>query len=131
MLRHWQDGQIKLAILAPLLALRRDERTLFLQGNHEVIDLTGRMADHALAFVRRHEDKLCLVVVGLRYAGLCAGYGPEIYPGGRAWLDTRLSLKGPTLTNVFTRREAEPDLDGFLLGDLLAELPVGVFLGKT
>src|SRR5262249_39379767 len=44
---HWQDGQIKLHVIARILALRRELPDLFAQGSYEPLAVTGQAAGHA------------------------------------------------------------------------------------
>jgi (1->4)-alpha-D-glucan 1-alpha-D-glucosylmutase len=126
MLETWQDGRIKLALLVPLLKLRKEERTLFLDGSYEPLEIEGPKADHALAFLRRRGHTLCLTVVGRLYAGL-AGSGDSFYSGASAWRGTRLILPEPMrLEDIFTGRPLDAEAGSLPLDQILADLPVSV-----
>src|SRR6201987_1308620 len=68
MLEDWRDGRVKLAVIATLLAHRRDRPRLFAQGGYEPLIATGSGADQICAFARcRGED--ALVVAAARFPG--------------------------------------------------------------
>src|SRR5437868_12035227 len=62
-LDRWRDGAVKTAIIARSLALRRSLPELFAAGNYEPVIAEGPMADHVIAFVRRHAGDAVLIVV--------------------------------------------------------------------
>jgi (1->4)-alpha-D-glucan 1-alpha-D-glucosylmutase len=66
MLEDWHDGRIKLAVIATLLAHRRDSPKLFAQGRYEPLIATGARADQICAFARYDEDN-ALVVAAARF----------------------------------------------------------------
>ena len=59
----WRDGRIKQAILARTLDLRRRNEEVFSVGTYESVPVEGPMADHVVAFLRRHGAKMVLAVV--------------------------------------------------------------------
>jgi (1->4)-alpha-D-glucan 1-alpha-D-glucosylmutase len=62
MLEHWQDGRIKLAVIATLLAHRRDHLELFEHGRYEPVTATGCKAELICAFTRSCEGDALMVV---------------------------------------------------------------------
>jgi (1->4)-alpha-D-glucan 1-alpha-D-glucosylmutase len=62
MLEHWQDGRIKLAVIATLLAYRRDHLELFEHGRYEPVTATGCKAELICAFTRSCEGDALMVV---------------------------------------------------------------------
>ena len=62
MLEHWHDGCIKLAVIATLLAYRRDHSDLFEHGRYEPLSATGCKAEHICAFNRTCEGDALMVV---------------------------------------------------------------------
>lgn len=97
---------VKLAWMHALLSLRRDRPKLFAEGLYEPIALSGRRADHAIAFRRVHGDERLTCVVALRCASALAG-GDKITPDREWWDDTALD-------------------DGTALGALLVSRPAWV-----
>jgi (1->4)-alpha-D-glucan 1-alpha-D-glucosylmutase len=61
MVDDWQDGCVKLTLIAILLARRRDHPALFAQGGYEPLAATGPKADHICAFARSHQADALLV----------------------------------------------------------------------
>jgi len=70
MLEAWRDGRVKLAVIAALLAYRRERPKLFAQGGYEPLIATGPRADQICAFVRRQEEDE-LVVTAARFPARC------------------------------------------------------------
>jgi (1->4)-alpha-D-glucan 1-alpha-D-glucosylmutase len=66
MFEHWHDGSIKLAVIATLLAYRRDHPDLFEHGGYEPLPVVGSKAEHVCAF-SRNCDGDALMVVAARF----------------------------------------------------------------
>jgi (1->4)-alpha-D-glucan 1-alpha-D-glucosylmutase len=62
-LEHWQDGRIKLAVIATILVYRRDHPELFARGGYEALTATGDKAEHLCAFARSLDREALLVAV--------------------------------------------------------------------
>ena len=90
-----QADDPKTALIARLLALRRDHPALFAHGTYEPIAVTGPRADHVLAFTRAHEGNAVRCVVALRSAERYESAGdPRDW-----WADTALS-SGETIADL-------------------------------
>ncbi len=59
----WQDGRVKLAAMATILAHRRDNAALFDAGTYEAVDADGPEAEQVCAFVRSHESGTALTAI--------------------------------------------------------------------
>jgi (1->4)-alpha-D-glucan 1-alpha-D-glucosylmutase len=70
MLEDWRDGRIKLAVIATLLARRRDRPKLFALGGYEPLMATGSRADQIFAFARWDKED-ALVVAAARFPVRC------------------------------------------------------------
>jgi (1->4)-alpha-D-glucan 1-alpha-D-glucosylmutase len=66
----WRDGAIKQALIVQALGLRRAIPELFAEGSYEPVAVEGRLADHLVAFVRRHHSDAILSVVPRLPTGL-------------------------------------------------------------
>ncbi|HEV7266969.1 MAG TPA: malto-oligosyltrehalose synthase [Falsiroseomonas sp.] len=92
MLESWQDGRIKLALTATLLAHRRARPRLFAAGGYTPLAAQGEEADRICAF-HRSEGEDALLVVACRFparGALAAGTilpWPDAVPEGSAWRD--------------------------------------------
>lgn len=81
MVQDWQDGRIKLHVLATLLRLRRELPGLFLQGEYVPVSAQGVGHDRVVAFLRSLGDDRMLVV-GTRWHARGKGLvDPEEWPG--------------------------------------------------
>jgi (1->4)-alpha-D-glucan 1-alpha-D-glucosylmutase len=59
----WRNGAIKQALILQALSLRKAMPDLFAKGSYEPLTAKGPLADHVVAFVRRHEGNAFLVAV--------------------------------------------------------------------
>jgi (1->4)-alpha-D-glucan 1-alpha-D-glucosylmutase len=75
--RDWRDGRIKLAWTRRLLQLRNALPSVFTHGSYEPLEVSGRHADHVIAFARRHGRDAAIIVVGRAMA--------PFSDHGRAW----------------------------------------------
>lgn len=66
LMNEWQNGQVKLAATALLLALRRDEPELFSKGDYQPLAIEGDRSDWAFGYMRASGDRK-LAVVMARY----------------------------------------------------------------
>jgi (1->4)-alpha-D-glucan 1-alpha-D-glucosylmutase len=88
----WQDGSIKLDVLATLLRFRREHPNLFLEGQYQPVGAEGRYADHLLAYLRQFESEQLLVMcsrfpVARETAGSWGDTAPTLVDGDREWRD--------------------------------------------
>ena len=130
LVRHKEDGRVKLFTTFRALHCRRNAPGLFSTGEYLPLMAEGAHADHVFAFCRRHEASVALVVVPRLLVKLLSNASPAPV-GKELWSDTRLLLPEglalPALRNVFTgeRIEAGASLE---LGALLAHFPIALFI---
>ncbi|WP_316201194.1 MULTISPECIES: malto-oligosyltrehalose synthase [unclassified Bradyrhizobium] len=74
---HWPDGRIKLAWTRELLKLRNQMPAVFTDGSYEPLEVSGRHADHVIAFARRRGRDAVVVVTVRNFA--------PFTDGGRVW----------------------------------------------
>ncbi|HEY1888448.1 MAG TPA: malto-oligosyltrehalose synthase [Roseiarcus sp.] len=60
---EWQNGRVKLAATALLLALRREEPELFSNGDYQPMSIEGDRSDWAFGYVRASGDRKLAVVM--------------------------------------------------------------------
>jgi malto-oligosyltrehalose synthase len=65
-----RDGAIKQALIVQTLALRKAMPELFAQGSYEPVAAEGPLANHVVAFLRRHDSDAIIVVVPRLPTGL-------------------------------------------------------------
>ena len=80
-------------VLARTLALRREHPQLFAAGSYEPIAVTGPRANHLLAFARRLDSAIAVVVVP-RFPHALLGDGDRITVDPCVWQDTALTFEG-------------------------------------
>jgi maltooligosyltrehalose synthase len=127
----WRDGRIKQAVIARILAARRDMFGIFADCDYLPLAVTGPAADHIVAFARRDGDRTALAVV-TRSAGKLLERNDRIAVAAEGIKDTVLSLPGELagaeVDNVLgggTLRLASDTPVNLLLRDL----PIGFFVG--
>ncbi|SFU44886.1 malto-oligosyltrehalose synthase [Halomonas korlensis] len=129
-LAHWQDGQVKQAVLVRLMALRQAQPRLFEAGDYQPLVIDGARATQVVAFVRRHGDQAVLVVVPRLVSRWLAGAPHPVIPPA-CWENTRIHLT-PALQGQW--REVLTDVSLSLAeealspAELLADFPVGVWV---
>jgi (1->4)-alpha-D-glucan 1-alpha-D-glucosylmutase len=60
---EWQDGRVKQATIALLLALRRDEPDLFSAGDYQPLVIDGDRSDWAFGYIRASGDRKLAIVI--------------------------------------------------------------------
>ncbi|MEO8924543.1 MAG: malto-oligosyltrehalose synthase, partial [Caldimonas sp.] len=96
------DGRAKLWIAWRLLDLRRARPELFREGDYAPLQVEGAQAEHVVAFARRHEGVVLIVIVARLLAKLLGEPG-RLPCGGEVWGDTRVAVDladGTRLRNV-------------------------------
>jgi (1->4)-alpha-D-glucan 1-alpha-D-glucosylmutase len=127
-LSGWQGGQVKQHIIHRALALRAQQPDLFARGEYLPLTLEGTQAAHAIAFMRRHQDRMVIVVATLFSHRLLAGDGTPAIPGDR-WHDTAVVLPRALQSgwvDVYTGRHIDIQDGRLRLSDALSVLPVAI-----
>ncbi len=130
LLDAWRDGRIKQALIARVLAFRKDHPALFARGSYQALTIEGGHADHALAFIRRNGSERMLVVVTLRASGMLEGRLRPCIARER-WNDQTALVLPPDAASslwfdVVTHRSLETGTGRVKLCDVLADLPVAI-----
>ena len=100
LLKDWDDGRIKQAVIARLLCFRRRHAALFAEGTYEPAIVSGEKANHLIAFCRRHSGEALIVVVPRLTVGLETAVGA-------AWRDTRIALPETEATDLLRPRKIQ------------------------
>jgi (1->4)-alpha-D-glucan 1-alpha-D-glucosylmutase len=93
LLRHLEDGRVKLYVTALALHQRRSHPGLFSRGEYVPIQVTGAKREHLFGFSRRHAGHEAIVVVP-RLIGRLLPDGFTMPLGEGIWQDTRLLIEG-------------------------------------
>ena len=130
-LESWQNGRIKLALIAAILALRQHEPNLFRNGSYEPLTISGPHSDHLLGFSRRFQEKLCIVIVA-RFFNRLTSDSPRVYPGGSLWIGTEVILpeKPASLVNILTGAVLHVPDARARVDEILADLPAAVLVER-
>jgi (1->4)-alpha-D-glucan 1-alpha-D-glucosylmutase len=134
LLFNWRDGRIKQALIAQVLALRKADPEIFQYGSYTPLEVTGKHADHVVAFAREHQGKRLLVVVP-RWPHRLLENAPEkpVQPhfNAQVWGDTRVKLPFAATTQnwkgLFHTGAVTPDKE-LLISAALGDIPVNVFI---
>jgi (1->4)-alpha-D-glucan 1-alpha-D-glucosylmutase len=125
---HWRDGRIKQALIARVLALRAAQPHVFAYGSYEPLEVRGACADKIVAFARRREDALAIVVVP-RVASTLLREGEIIFDPA-AWQDTMVCLPRPcALVDLLTGDHVTGDV--LAMHSLFARLPIALKVVET
>ncbi|TCS39391.1 maltooligosyl trehalose synthase [Paucimonas lemoignei] len=131
----WEQGRLKQQIIRKLLALRAEEAPLFFQGDYEPLAVEGPMARHALAYCRRYQQRVVIVVAAHLPAGLM-GHAefPHVPADARqdsaVVLSDECEVKGG-LQEVLSGTMMQPETGRLPLSRLLEQLPVAVLIGTV
>jgi (1->4)-alpha-D-glucan 1-alpha-D-glucosylmutase len=133
LLASWPDGRIKQHVIAATLALRRRHPDLFETGSYEPIEALGALAERVVAFARRTEQAMIIVVVPRLIAALLQDR-EQPCPAPAAWGDTRLELPpvfaDRELLNHLTERPVPRPSGALAVADALADLPIALLVAS-
>jgi (1->4)-alpha-D-glucan 1-alpha-D-glucosylmutase len=131
LLAGWRDGRIKQHVIARGLALRRRHPQVCETGSYEPLEAAGALGDRVVAFGRRTEREMVVVVVPRLIAGLLEDRELPC-PAAGAWGDTRLelptALAGRELVNQLSDRPVPTSSGALKVTDILADLPVALLV---
>jgi (1->4)-alpha-D-glucan 1-alpha-D-glucosylmutase len=126
-----EDGRAKLYLTWRCLALRRQHRALFENGDYQSLEISGRHAGHLCAFARRNGNQLA-VTVAPRLVFRLAGGAPPL--GAGLWGDTRIELPLESWHNRLTGEALQAQsIEGvwsLSAGDLLRYFPVALLCSE-
>lgn len=89
--RGWRDGRIKQGVIARALDLRRRHPRVFSEGAYAPLRVTGPRAGHVVAFARRFEEGV-VVVLAMRHALALLPAKDAIVPAREIWDGTSVRL---------------------------------------
>ncbi len=130
LLKHPEDGRIKLYISQRLLCLRRERPHLFVGGSYTPL----RGNPHVAAFARGFDGQTLVIAAPVQVASLLRGnLAPPI--GADVWREALLPVPGDAgrgYENVFTgqRVSAVEGRSALKLAEVFGEFPVAALLGE-
>ncbi|HEX2570954.1 MAG TPA: malto-oligosyltrehalose synthase, partial [Polyangia bacterium] len=129
LLRHPEDGRVKLLVTLRGLGLRRARRELFERGEYRPLEAQGGHAEQVVAFGRRLGEEEVVALAARGFVGLGM---PERLPLGPAvWRDTAVALgeggRRARYRDVLTGRVVVTrDSGALVMGEVFAHLPVAL-----
>jgi (1->4)-alpha-D-glucan 1-alpha-D-glucosylmutase len=129
----WRDGRLKQAVIARVLAARRDCPRLFADGDYRALAVRGRQADRVIAFVRRKGAAAAWVIV-TRFASRLLDEEDTLAIAPDRWEDTYLELPGEIvgcdLENILSGGHLRV-VSEMPVAELLRDLPIALFLCRS
>src|SRR5262249_18614057 len=131
------DGRLKLYVTQRTLQVRRQLRSVFLEGEYIPLSVTGEKADHLVCFARRRRDSAAIIAVPRLCARLLSE--PANLPTRTAvWKETRIELPcnihSEIFRNVFTSQHVavlkQNDTKFISAATLLADFPVALLTSQ-
>jgi (1->4)-alpha-D-glucan 1-alpha-D-glucosylmutase len=124
LLKHWEDGRVKMYVTWKLLQFRREHADLFSQGEYIPLSVTGTHADHVIAFARHLHGQWCVVAVPRLCASITRAGSPPL--GKKIWKTTQIEPPrgaSKSWTNILTGEDVRLP---FFASNLFSRLPVSV-----
>ncbi len=125
----WLDARLKQQLVAKLLPLRRDQPELFLNGDYIPLGVSGKAADHVVAFGRRLEDQRVVVIAPRLMLG--AIRDAKGLPDAAFWAQTTVALTeifgGGTYRDLVTGRDIDAGAE-LALDSLWQQAPLSVLV---
>ncbi|HEY8101954.1 MAG TPA: malto-oligosyltrehalose synthase [Burkholderiaceae bacterium] len=128
----WQQGRLKQQVICNLLALRVKEPDLFLNGEYLPLNITGSMADHAIAFARRYQQRTVIIVAThLPYQLMEESDFPVVR--SEVWKETAVdfTFHSESWTDILSGEKTNIKGGKIQLGDALRLLPVAILMNDT
>ena len=72
LIKTYQTGEVKLALLRKLIQIRNEYAELFAKGEYVPLAIDNKYNDHVLAFMRKHGRSAIIVIVPVRYAEIAS-----------------------------------------------------------
>jgi len=127
LIRHYDDGRIKMWTTLRALKFRREHADLFRSGQYVPLHATGTAQQHVVAFARENESESAVVVAPrLSYTIMKGQMGA---PLGEVWGDTELSVTraGSEYVDAFGGHRLRSSGDRTLLcREVFAHFPVAL-----
>ncbi|OVZ55865.1 malto-oligosyltrehalose synthase [Pigmentiphaga sp. NML080357] len=133
LIARWRDGCIKFELIRRVLALRRRDPELFRRGDYLPLAVRGDAEGAVLAYVRRYQDRIALVVAPHCAAALvlaASGSSPVPHVPPQAWGDTAIDVSGLAVGDALRNALGGPDCSveggAVRVSEALAAFPVAL-----
>ena len=133
LLGSWRDGRIKQWTIQRVLGLRRQNPTLFADGDYRPLAAAGEHADRLVAFARVHEGDLLVCIVPRLVLPLIGDAQLLV----RDWADTQILLPEDVrpadgaLKDAFLRRNMSCADGRLAASDVLGRFPMALLVGRN
>jgi (1->4)-alpha-D-glucan 1-alpha-D-glucosylmutase len=126
-----EDGRIKLFLIYRALNARRTHREIFQDGGYLPFESEGRLANHVIAFARRHEQQWAIVIVP-RFLSHVVQEG-DFPLGKEVWQDTEVIMPdgAPAQWRNIITSEVLSGGCALPVGDALLHFPVALLMGEA
>ena len=128
LLRHREDGRIKLFLISMALKTRKQHADIFQMGTYIPLAVSGRLKDHLVAFLREYDDKRTVTIAPRFFVALVEE--GKLPLGTEVWQDTTVVM--PVIaplkwTNALTG-EVIPGDKHLPVGKILKHFPVALLV---
>ena len=124
-----RDGGVKLRLVQRLLILRRQEQGLFETGSYEPVQVSGKGANHIIAYVRTGGGRKLFVAAGRLMTRIEAqGAQPDSYAWD--WGDTTIEVPEAGWSDLLNRR-MPPQGSALSPDRIFGALPLAVWITES
>jgi (1->4)-alpha-D-glucan 1-alpha-D-glucosylmutase len=125
LLKTKENGKIKLFLIYQLLKARNKHLKIFQNGDYQPIEVTGKYANHIIAFARNYSDKT-IIAIAPRFLTTVIKPG-QLPLGIEVWQDTDLSIPNKNWHNLIDNQKIAGE--NLAVGDILQNFPVALLIG--
>jgi (1->4)-alpha-D-glucan 1-alpha-D-glucosylmutase len=130
LLRHPEDGSVKLFLIYKLLSARTKYRRIFEDGDYIPLTTTGSKSEHIIAFARKSGKKIAIVIAARFLSSLI---NPAQLPIGKnVWKDTSVIIPEKIANfwlNIITGEKINSS-NKLSVGHILNKFPVALLVAK-
>ncbi len=130
LLSNKEDGRIKLFLTHRVLQARKEYLDVFLKGDYQPLQVSGKFSEHLVAFSRSFKGKTAIAVAPRFFTKLVeSGESPL---GERVWADTQLQLPSGALStwrNAITE-QAISGGEAIAIAQILEHFPVALLVSQ-
>ncbi|MBL1173619.1 MAG: malto-oligosyltrehalose synthase [Pantanalinema sp. GBBB05] len=124
-----EDGKIKLFLTTQVLQARKNYFDLFQKGDYQPIKVSGKFANHIVAFSRSYQNQVAIVLIPRFLTQIIQ---PGEFPlGQEIWQDTQIELNQEmpsSWQNAITLQGIQGS-NALLVGEILEHFPVALLVG--